>query len=128
MDIAITIFRVGVGVGAVLVGLGIILIAFSLRPLARDARALANDARRLANLAERELAGLIDGARELTQDTEAVTRELEQRVARLDRQTERAEDGGSAAHAVSAAVASPVSPRTLPPVQSRDAREDERIA
>jgi hypothetical protein len=57
MDIAILIFRIGIGVGAVLVGLGVIIIALSLRPVARDARALASDARRLANLAERELAG-----------------------------------------------------------------------
>jgi hypothetical protein len=66
VDIAITIFRVGVGIGAVLVGVGIILIALSLRPLTRDARALATDARRLATLAERELTGIIDGARGLT--------------------------------------------------------------
>ena len=65
MDIAVLIFRVGVGVGAVLIGLGVILIALSLRPVARDARALANDARRLANLAERELAGLVEGSRDL---------------------------------------------------------------
>ena len=37
MDVAITIFRVGVGIGAVLVGLGIVLIALYLRPVARDA-------------------------------------------------------------------------------------------
>ncbi|HET7582484.1 MAG TPA: hypothetical protein VFL75_07005 [Candidatus Limnocylindria bacterium] len=74
MDVAITIFRIGVGVGAVLVGLGIILIAIYLRPLARDARALANDARRLANLAERELSGLIDGARELGRDPDVTGR------------------------------------------------------
>ena len=115
MDIAITIFRIGVGAGAVLVGLGIILIAFSLRPLVRDARALANDARRLANLAEKELSSIVDGARELTHDTEVLTEDLTQRLARLRSQTEELEGRVQ-------------NPAALPPVQSRDAREDERIA
>ena len=58
MDLAITIFWIGVGLGALLVGIGVIMVALSLRPLARDTRALANDARRLTRLAETELASM----------------------------------------------------------------------
>lgn len=52
MDLAQTIFYVGVGIGAVLVGVGVIAAAISLRPLARDARSLARDAARLSRLLE----------------------------------------------------------------------------
>ena len=129
MDIAITIFRIGVGVGAVLVGLGIVLIAISVLPLARDVRALANDARRLANLAERELANIVAGARELRSETEALAEDLELRLGRLRDDAAVMEDG--AARGPGAAfptLPAPRSPAALPPVQSRDAREDERIA
>jgi hypothetical protein len=138
MDIAVTIFRVGVGIGAVLVGLAIVLIAFSLRPLARDARALANDARRLANLAERELSSIIDGARQLTSGTEDEAAELEQRLERLHRQAQELEAGVAQGPAVTVAatVSAPLGdPPSLPardpapvgPVQSPDTDEDGRI-
>jgi hypothetical protein len=58
MEIALAIFRIGVGVGALLVGLGLLLTALALRPVARDLRSLANDARRLARLTEEELPAL----------------------------------------------------------------------
>ena len=58
MDLAITIFWIGVGLGALLVGIGVMMIALSLRPVVRDTRALANDARRLTRLAEAELANM----------------------------------------------------------------------
>ena len=86
--------------------------------------------RRLSNLAEKELSSIVEGARELTHDTEELTEDLEHRLARLRSQTEELEDRVSAdpAVTVAAAVATPISPASLPPVQSRDAREDERIA
>ena len=55
MDLAQTIFYVGVGIGAVLVGIGVVLAAVALRPLSRDTRALARDAARLSRLLEEEL-------------------------------------------------------------------------
>ena len=36
MDLATTIFWIGVGLGASLVGIGVIMMALSLRPVARD--------------------------------------------------------------------------------------------
>lgn len=130
MDVAVTIFRIGVGIGAVLVGLGIVMIALSLRPLARDARALANDARRLANLAERELSSIMDGARQLTAGTEEMTTELADRLDRLHREAQALEERITAEPTVTitGVVGSPVSPSARPPVQSPDTREDERIA
>ena len=127
MDVAITIFRVGVGVGAVLVGLGIIFIALSLRPLARDARALANDARRLANLAETELGNIVRGAQELTAGAEEQADELAQRLDLLNRQARDLEERVPAEPPLMVA-ASVAAPSALPPVQSPHAREDEQIA
>jgi hypothetical protein len=126
MDVAITIFRVGVGIGAVLVGLGIIFIALSLRPLARDARAMANDARRLANLAERELSSIMEGARELTAGAEAQADELAERLNRLNQQALELEERVTAEPSVTvgASVAAPASLS----LQSPHAREDEQIA
>jgi hypothetical protein len=127
MDVAITIFRVGVGVGAVLVGLGIIFIALSLRPLARDARALANDARRLANLAETELGSIVHGARELAAGTEEQADELAERIERLNLQARELEERVLFEPAVTVG-ASIAAPSALTPVQSPHAREDEQIA
>lgn len=129
MDVAITIFRIGVGVGAVLVGVGIVLIALSLRPLARDARVLARDARRLANLAETELTSIMGGARQLTDGAEEVTRDLAVRIEQLKDQATELEDRVLAhpAASVAASVTSASSPG-IGPVQSPNAREDEQIA
>lgn len=55
MDLAQTVFYVGVGIGAVLVGIGVLLAAIWLRPLSRDTRDLARDAARLARLLEEDL-------------------------------------------------------------------------
>jgi hypothetical protein len=137
MDVAITIFRVGVGIGAVLVGLGIVLIALYLRPVARDARALANDARRLANLAETELGNIMGGARELTSGAELLTDDLAERLDRLNQQARELEERVLAEPSVTMG-ASVAAPSSLPPVavarppmgpvQSPNAREDEQIA
>ena len=76
MDLAITIFWIGVGLGARLVGIGVIVIAVSLRPVTRDARALANDARRLTRLAETELANMAGRTREIADGAEVLRSDL----------------------------------------------------
>jgi len=53
MDLALTIFRFGVGVGALLIGLSLLLLVISLRGLARDARVLSGDLQRLNTLLAR---------------------------------------------------------------------------
>ena len=91
MDLAITIFWIGVGLGALLVGIGVIVIAVSLRPVTRDARALASDARRLTRLAEAELASLAGRTREIADGTEAQTSELANELKALRAQTDALE-------------------------------------
>jgi hypothetical protein len=123
MELAQTIFQVGVGVGAILVGLGVVLAALSLRPVARDARRLANDARRLVRLTGEELPAILADARELGADVEGLVADLSARIEEVGR--------------VAANLEYPVPqwPTSLPPprptqgpVQSANAREDERIA
>lgn len=137
MDLAITIFWVGVGVGAALVGIGVIMIALSLRPVARDMRALANDARRLTRLAESELINLLGRARELTDGAEELSADLAVQLDALKAQTEEleqkvlAEPAVTVAASVTPAPASPPDPLGRQPVgsvQSPHAREDEQIA
>ena len=148
MDLAITIFWVGVGVGAVLVGIGVIMIALSLRPVARDMRALANDARRLTRLAESELTNLLGRARELTDGAEELSADLAVQLDALKAQTEQLEQKVMAEPAVTVAAsiadpvgaqeparmderAGPSDPMGRQPigsVQSPHAREDDQIA
>ncbi|MGH2456364.1 MAG: hypothetical protein ACRDHD_08920 [Candidatus Limnocylindria bacterium] len=99
MDVALTIFRIGVGVGVLLVGIGVVLAVLALRPVARDLRSLAGDVRRLSRLTEQELPALL--AREPA--------------------TPAALAGGEPAESGAQRVA-------VGPVQSADEREDERIA
>jgi hypothetical protein len=91
MDLATTIFWVGVGVGALLVGIGVIMIALTLRPVARDVRALATDARRLSRLAESELNNLLGRAHELTEGAEVLSADLAVQLDALKAQTEELE-------------------------------------
>jgi hypothetical protein len=151
MDLAITIFWIGVGVGAVLVGIGVMMIAFSLRPVARDARALANDARRLTRLAESELTVLMGRTREIAQETEQLSSDLAHEVDALRAKTDALEERviTEPAVRVEASVTTPPGqpgrPEGMPvgdadhepdafgrqpvgSVQSPHAREDEQIA
>ena len=91
MDLATTIFWIGVGAGALLVGIGVIMIAVSLRPVARDIRALANDARRLTRLAESEVTLLVGRTREIADGTEQLSSELAHELDALKAQTDALE-------------------------------------
>jgi hypothetical protein len=140
MDLALTVFRFGVGAGALLIGLALLILVFSLRGLGRDARTLSADLQRLNRL----LAGL---TREASEDARPWPEEPE----------------GSAVHEAPPTVREPMAaepaarsverwpPPSPPdeepsipveeevvgwwpggasdgPVQSADEREDERIA
>lgn len=131
MDLAITIFWVGVGTGALLVGIGVIMIALSLRPVARDARALANDARRLTRLAESELANMVGRTREMADGAEELTTDLAHQLGALKAQTDAleqrvlAEPAVTVAPTVGAAERDPMGRQPIGSVQSPHAREDE---
>ncbi|HEX6475198.1 MAG TPA: hypothetical protein VF114_08975 [Candidatus Limnocylindria bacterium] len=144
MDLAITIFWIGVGAGALLVGIGVIMIAVSLRPVARDIRALANDTRRLTRLAESEMTILIGRTREIADGTEQLSSELAHELDALKAQTDalehrvleepavRMETSVPASEAVPIgepqAPADPIGRQPVGSVQSPHAREDEQIA
>ncbi|HEY8180480.1 MAG TPA: hypothetical protein VIH33_08775 [Candidatus Limnocylindria bacterium] len=138
MDLAITIFWIGVGIGALLVGIGVIMMAVSLRPVARDTRALANDARRLTRLAESELANMAGRTREMADGAEELTTDLANELHALRAQTDALEQrvlGERPIMAAPVTVASPIGrphddPMGRQPigsVQSPHAREDEQI-
>jgi hypothetical protein len=144
MDLAITIFWIGVGLGALLVGIGVIVIAVSLRPVTRDARALASDARRLTRLAEAELANVAGRTREIADSTEVLTSDLATELKALRAQTDALEQrvladrsamAAPGAEATPALVATqvgepdddPMRRQPIGSVQSPHAREDEQI-
>jgi uncharacterized protein YoxC len=111
MDVALTVFRVGVGIGAVLVGLALVIAVVWLRPLVRDVRALSRDAARLAQVVDEELPALLDHARSVAADAERLTEDLAVRVEQL--QASPSSAGGRS---------------IMGPVQSADAAEGEQIA
>lgn len=113
MEAALTIFRIGVGIGAVLVGIGVILAVLAWRPVARDARALAGEARRLVRRAEEELPAILEHARQLSGNAEELSEDMAVTLERLD---------------AAASALERVGRPTAGPVQSGDADEDERIA
>ena len=142
MDLAITIFWIGVGLGALLVGIGVIVIAVSLRPVTRDARALASDARRLTRLAEAELASLAGRTREIADGSETHTSDLANEMKALRAQTVLGEPSVMAGHVTVATPTSfttpvgepdddpdddPMRRQPIGSVQSPHAREDEQI-
>lgn len=111
MELAETVFRIGVGVGALLVGIGLLVGVVALLPLARDARALARDARRLSRLAEEELPELLVQARSVAANAELLTEDM---AVRLEQSRVAAELATGRPPGMS--------------VQSGDAAEDEQIA
>lgn len=113
MEPALTIFRVGVGIGVLLVGIGVVAAVLALRPAAREARALARDARRLLRQAEEELPAILEHARQVSGNAEELSQDVALVVARLDAAADALEGRGR---------------RLVGSVQSGDAREDERIA
>lgn len=144
MDLAITIFWIGVGAGALLVGIGVIMVAISIRPVARDLKALANDARRLTRLAESEMTILIGRTREIADGTEQLSSELAHELDALKAQTDALEHRvleepavrmetsvtGSEAMPVGepAPQPDPMGRQPVGSLQSPNAREDEQIA
>jgi hypothetical protein len=111
MELAESIFRIGVGVGALLVGIGVVVAVVAMVPLARDVRALARDTRRLSHLAESDLPELLEVARNVAANAELLTEDL---AVRLEQSRLAAEPPPGRPAGMS--------------VQSGDAAEDEQIA
>lgn len=83
MELALTAFNIGAGIGILAVGLAVAYLAWRLTPLIAEARALTSDLRRLARLTEGELRPLLERARETTRSAEVLTEDAAVRVARL---------------------------------------------
>ncbi len=111
MDLALTVFHLGVGIGALLVGIGLVIAVLSLRPLVRDVRALASDSRRLSRLADEQLPQLLEHARTVAANAEILTEDVAVRMEQ-------------------SRLATDLPPRRTPgmPVQSGDAAGDDHIA
>lgn len=83
MELALTVFNVGAGIGILVVGVAVAYLAWRVTPLIAETRALTNDLRRLTRATEGELRPLLDRAREVTRSAEVLAEDAAVRVARL---------------------------------------------
>lgn len=83
MELALTIFNVGVGLGILAVGAAVAYLAWRLTPLIAETRALTQDLRRLARATETELRPMLDRARDATRAAELLADDAAVKVARL---------------------------------------------
>ena len=92
MELALTIFNVGAGVGIALVGAAVAYLAWRLTPLIAETRELTRDLKRLSQVTETELRPLLDRAREVTRSAEVLTDDAAVKVARLTETLDALED------------------------------------
>ena len=83
MELALTVFNVGAGIGILAVGLAVAYLAWRLTPLIAETRALTSELRRLTRATEGELRPLLDRARDVTRSAEVLAEDAAVRVARL---------------------------------------------
>lgn len=107
MELALTVFNVGAGIGLLAVGLAVAYLAWRLTPLIAETRALTNDLRRLTRATEGELRPLIERAREVTRSAEVLAEDAAVRVARLADAVEALDE---VAHRPSLAAGRPEAP------------------
>ena len=120
MDLALTIFNVGAGLGVLAAGVALAYLAWQTTPLIRESRALTADLRRLARTTDQELRPILAHTRELTSNVEVLSEDV---AVKLDRLTDlmnsvqHSLDGG---HLTLAAGRPPGRP-----VEFAETREDE---
>jgi uncharacterized membrane protein YccC len=83
MELAVTIFNVGAGLGILAVGVAVAWLAWRATPLIDETRQLTRDLRRLTRATEAELRPLLDRARDTVRAAEVLTDDATVRVARL---------------------------------------------
>jgi hypothetical protein len=83
MELALTVFNIGAGVGILAVGVSVAYLAWRLTPLIAETRAMTEDVRRLTRATERELRPLLDRARDSVRAAEVLTDDAAVKVARL---------------------------------------------
>jgi uncharacterized alpha-E superfamily protein len=85
MDLALTIFNVGAGLGVLAAGGALVYLAWQATPLIAESRALTTDLRRLARTTDQELRPLLAHARELAGNAEVLSEDV---AVKLDRLTD----------------------------------------
>ena len=73
MELALTIFNVGAGLGILAVGVAVAYLAWRVTPLIAETRALTRDVRRLTRTMDGDLRPLLDRARDTARAAELVT-------------------------------------------------------
>jgi uncharacterized protein YoxC len=119
MDLALTIFNVGAGLGVLAAGVALAFLAWQATPLIRESRALTADLRRLTRTTDQELRPILAHTRELTSNVEVLSEDV---AVKLDRLTDLM---NSLQHSLETVqiTASPRRPDALP-VESWEMRED----
>lgn len=85
MDLALSVFNIGVGIGVLAAGAALIYLAWHATPLIRESRALTADLRRLTRMTDAELRPILAHARELTSNVEVLSEDV---AVKLDRLTD----------------------------------------
>ena len=83
MDLALTIFNIGAGLGVLAAGGALVYLAWQTTPLIRESRALATDLRRLARTTDQELKPILAHTRELTSNVEVLSEDVAVKLDRL---------------------------------------------
>ncbi len=115
MELALTLFNVGAGLGIMAVGVAVAYLVWRVTPLIAETRMLTQDLRRLARTTDSELRPLLDRARDATRSAELLADDAAVKVARLADAVEVLEDiarGQNTAVAHPAAVGSVESTQT----------------
>ena len=119
MDLALTVFNVGAGLGVLTAGIALAYLAWQATPLIRESRALTADLRRLARTTDQELRPILAHTRELTSNFEVLSEDV---AVKLDRLTDLMNGLQHSLETVQI-TASPRRPEALP-VESWEMRED----
>ena len=119
MDLALTVFNFGVGLGVLAAGGALVYLAWQTTPLIRESRALTVDLRRLTRTTDQELRPILAHARELTSNAEVLSEDV---AVKLDRLTDLMNSLQTSLDTVQI-TAAPRRAEALP-VESWETRED----
>jgi len=119
MDLALSVFNIGVGVGVVAAGVALVYLAWRITPLITESRALTADLRRLTRMTDTELRPILAHTLELTSNVEVLSEDV---AVKLDRLTDLM---NSLQHSLDT-VQITAAPRRAEPqsVESTETRED----
>jgi hypothetical protein len=83
MELALTVFNIGVGLGVLTAGVSLAYLAWRTTPLIRESRALTADLRRLARLTDHELRPILAHAKEVSGNVEVLSEDAAVKLDRL---------------------------------------------